>query len=316
LIQKTIYGITQAAIADKGINDLYHSIHSFIGELIPAENFYIALLDPATNLISFPYYVDQYDQAPIGQTPLQGFTGYVIRTGKPLLANQEVTDRLIQKGEVEVVGTLGEDWMGTPLKMGERIIGVMAVQSYSKAIHFKEEDQKFFEFVSTQVAQAIDRKQRENESFFIGTHDQLTGLYNRTFFEEEISRLEKSRHFPVSIFMFDVDDLKTVNDTQGHPAGDELLKRAANVLKESFRPEDMVARIGGDEYVAILPRTTKETAKLALERVKHFLERNNKNNQNKLRISIGIATCEKQSSLAETLKQADDRMYLDKRSKG
>jgi diguanylate cyclase (GGDEF)-like protein len=166
------------------------------------------------------------------------------------------------------------------------------------------------------VAQAIDRKQRENESFFIGTHDQLTGLYNRTFFEEEISRLEKSRHFPVSIFMFDVDDLKTVNDTQGHPAGDELLKRAANVLKESFRPEDMVARIGGDEYVAILPRTTKETAKLALERVKHFLERNNKNNQNKLRISIGIATCEKQSSLAETLKQADDRMYLDKRSKG
>ena len=205
--------------------------------------------------------------------------------------------------------------MGTPLKMGERMLGVMAVQSYSKAIHFKEEDLKFLEFVSTQVAQAIDRKQRENESFFIGTHDQLTGLYNRTFFEEELSRLEKSRLFPISIFMFDVDKLKIVNDTQGHPAGDEILRRTAQVLMKSFRSEDMVARIGGDEFVALLPRTDENTAHLTLERIKHFLELNNKNKPDILKISIGMATCEKQGSLAATLKQADDRMYLDKRSK-
>ncbi len=316
LIQKTIYGITQAAIADIGIDALYHSIHSLIGELIPAENFYIALLDPATELISFPYYVDQYDQAPIEPTPIQGFTGFVIRTGQPLLANRKTADRLIQQGEVELVGTLGEDWMGTPLRLGERILGVMAAQSYSKAIHFNEEDLRFFEFVSTQVAQAIDRKQRENESFFIGTHDQLTGLYNRTFFEEELSRLEKSRLFPVSIFMIDVDKLKTVNDTEGHPAGDEILRRTAQVLTKSFRSEDMVARIGGDEFVALLPRTDENAAHLTIERIKHFLELDNKNSPNILKISIGMATCEKEGSLADTLKQADDRMYLNKRSKG
>ena len=117
--------------------------------------------------------------------------------------------------------------------------------------------------------------------------------------------------------MIDVDELKIINDTQGHPAGDELLRRTAQVLLESFRSEDMVARIGGDEFVAILPRTNAEAAHLALKRINHFLELNNKNNKpNDLKISIGMATCDQQSSLANTVKQADDRMYMDKRSKG
>jgi len=160
-----------------------------------------------------------------------------------------------------------------------------------------------------------ERKRIENESHFLGIHDALTKLYNRTFFEEELSRLEKSRNFPVSIFMFDVDKLKITNDTQGHPAGDELLRRTAKVLLESFRSEDMVARIGGDEFVAILPRTDVEAAHLALKRINHFLKLNNKNNPNELKISIGMATCDQHAPLTETVKQADDRMYQGKRSK-
>jgi diguanylate cyclase (GGDEF)-like protein/PAS domain S-box-containing protein len=159
------------------------------------------------------------------------------------------------------------------------------------------------------------QKHVQEETHFLSIHDALTKLYNRTFFEEELSRLEKSRHFPVSIFMIDVDDLKTVNDTQGHPAGDELLQRTARVLLESFRSEDMVARIGGDEFVAILPRTNAEAAQLALKRINHFLELNNKNKPNELKISIGMATSDQQAPLAETVKKADDRMYQDKRSK-
>jgi diguanylate cyclase (GGDEF)-like protein/PAS domain S-box-containing protein len=162
-----------------------------------------------------------------------------------------------------------------------------------------------------------DRKLAEEESRLIGTHDILTSLYNRTFYEEELSRLEKSRHYPVSIFMIDVDDLKTTNDTQGHAAGDQLLQRAAQVLLLSFRAEDVVARIGGDEFAVILPTTNEAAAQSALKRINHFLELNNKSqDHNDLKISIGVATCNAQGTLSETVKQADDRMYQDKQSKG
>ena len=161
-----------------------------------------------------------------------------------------------------------------------------------------------------------DRKLMEEKTTFIGIHDSLTKLYNRAFFEEELSRLEKSRLFPVSIFMIDMDGLKIINDSQGHPAGDELIKRVAKVLKESFRPEDMVARIGGDEFVVVLPMTKENAAFSALKRINHFLELNNKNNKNNLIISVGVATCNKPGSLSGTVKKADDLMYLDKRSKG
>jgi len=163
LIRDAIYRITQAVITSDGIDALYRSIHSILGELIPTENFFIALSDPVKGLISFPYYVDQYDEQPTGMTQVQGLTGYVIRTGRPLLATQEIFDRLVGQGEVEAVGTAGVDWMGAPLKVKGLIIGVMAVQSYTEGIHFHQEDLNLLEFVSTQVAQAIERKRMEEK---------------------------------------------------------------------------------------------------------------------------------------------------------
>jgi len=170
--------------------------------------------------------------------------------------------------------------------------------------------------IQCNIRDITDRKIEEEEIRYIGIHDILTKIYNRTFFEAEISRLEKSRLFPVSIFMIDVDRLKITNDTQGHAKGDELLIRTAQILLDSFRVEDIVARIGGDEFAVILPETNEKASLLALKRINHFLKLNNKNyKDNELKISIGIATLEKQGSLAKTLKCADDLMYLNKRSK-
>jgi diguanylate cyclase (GGDEF)-like protein len=147
----------------------------------------------------------------------------------------------------------------------------------------------------------------------ISLHDALTGLYNRAFFQEEMSRLGKSRQFPVSVLVADVNWLKETNDEFGHAAGDELLQRAAEVLRRSFRAEDVIARIGGDEFVVLMPRTDAGTVKKALERVRKRLETvNTERGGVALSLACGAATAEYGESLAEAIKRADKAMYSQK----
>jgi len=322
LVQDAIYRITQAAITSEGIDALYHSIHSILGELIPSENFYIALIDPASNLISFPYYVDQYDKPPTGMTQLQGLTGFVIRCGRPLLATREILDQLIGRGEVEAVGTLGVDWMGAPLKVEERIIGVMAVQSYKQEIHFDQEDLNLLEFVSTQVAQAIERKRMEQEIQSLSLTDELTGLYNRRGFtlmvEHEVKLAHRLKR-TMLLFFCDVDDLKTINDTHGHAQGDLALKEVSAILKENFREVDILGRFGGDEFVILALDASLESTETITNRLQTALEAHNQQGDRPyhLTLSLGIARYDPEApcTMSDLLAQADRQMYNQKQAK-
>jgi diguanylate cyclase (GGDEF)-like protein/PAS domain S-box-containing protein len=314
-VQEIIYGISQAAISSDSIDELYQSIHTILAELINVENFYIALYDPTNDLISFPYYKDLHDEPPPDARPGRGLTEYIMRIGKPLLIPLEKFNELVQKGEVETVGTPSVDWLGVPLKVEGQVIGVMATQSYQETVHFKQEDLRLFEFVSTQVALMIDRKRVEEKIKYLGIHDMLTGIYNRAYFEEEMSRIERGRRFPVSILMADVDRLKVINDNQGHEAGDMLLKNVAMFLAESFRAEDVVARLGGDEFSVLMPSTNTEEAERALGRLRQILLDHNANHPDEtpICISIGVSTAEKGVLLSDLLKEADLKMYEEKR---
>ena len=159
------------------------------------------------------------------------------------------------------------------------------------------------------------RKIMEEKSYFIGTHDQLTGTFNRNYFEEELKRLERSRRYPISILMLDLDNLKEVNDSRGHAAGDEVLQRTAKVFRDSLRSEDVFARIGGDEFAAILPSTDEAAAELVQRRLQENIEKANKDQPIKLFVSSGKATCLQDCSLTEALKDADVQMYRNKRLK-
>jgi len=162
MIQTALYRISEATQTANNLEELYAIIHAVIQDFLPTRNFYLALLDAASNLIHFPYYVDEFDTASSPQTPGKKLTEYVLRTGKPLLATPEIFERLKQSGQVESTGTPSVDWLGVPLKTqtGD-IIGVMTVQTYDPAQRLTEADQALLVFVSSQVAMAIERKRAE-----------------------------------------------------------------------------------------------------------------------------------------------------------
>lgn len=166
-VQQALYLISHAVVTTTGLDELFRSIHLTLGELMPVMNLYIALYDEEEDLISYPYYVDEYDSPPQPAKPEHGLTEYVLRTQKPLWAPGDVFTRLVLDGEADVIGTDSVDWIGVPLAVGERVIGVMVTQSYTPGVLFNQEHFDLMQFVSAQVATAIERKldqQRINDA--------------------------------------------------------------------------------------------------------------------------------------------------------
>ena len=153
-----------------------------------------------------------------------------------------------------------------------------------------------------------DFKETEEKLWYLSCHDVLSGLYNRAYFEEEMYRFEKGRQFPISIVTFKLNELQAVNEREGTAAGNELLKHAAKVLK-TFRTEDIVARIGGDRFAALLPFTDRSLGETILKRLRDTLEAHNKHCKGTpLELSLGVATGEKGCSLSDILKRAEAAM--------
>lgn len=161
------------------------------------------------------------------------------------------------------------------------------------------------------------RRQLEEQLRFSSTHDSLTGLYNRAYLDQELVRLGRGRRFPVAVIVIDIDGLKPVNDDGGHAAGDDLLVRAARLFSSAARGDDVVARIGGDEFVIVLPQTTRETAEHVVARLAASAEVASAaaSGAAPVRYSTGIAVAEDPGSLQAALREADDRMYAHKRSR-
>jgi len=149
---------------------------------------------------------------------------------------------------------------------------------------------------------------------YASTHDALTGLYNRAYFDSELERLARGRQLPITVVVADIDGLKRCNDSIGHAAGDALIKATARVLTESFRAEDIIARIGGDEFAVLLPGVDLEQVKMALERVRSAEADTaaSADCEFPLSISLGHAISETPLGLHEAFKQADRQMYVEK----
>ena len=158
-----------------------------------------------------------------------------------------------------------------------------------------------------------ERKYAENKIIYLSFHDELTGLYNRRFFEEEHKRLDTQRQLPETIIMADINGLKNINDKYGHKMGDELIKAVSRILKECCRKEDIVARWGGDEFIILLPKTTEKDAKDLIERIRKAYSMQKLENKINISISLGFATKNSLTkNIEDVIEQADKNMYIDK----
>jgi len=160
-LHAAVYSIAQATDRVERLADLYPAVHDIIKEVMSARNFYIALHDESTGLLSFPYFVDERDAPPRPRRRGRGLTEYVLRTGRPLLCTAAVWDELARRGEVDAIGADSQVWVGVPLTVAGATLGVMAVQDYQAAAVYGEREMQVLGFVSSQVAQAIQRKRHE-----------------------------------------------------------------------------------------------------------------------------------------------------------
>ncbi|MGH8025843.1 MAG: diguanylate cyclase domain-containing protein, partial [Pseudoxanthomonas sp.] len=289
-LQAALYQIAALTNAEDTNEHFYHHVHAIVGELINAENFYIALASEDGATVSFPYARDRHERNWKARTHRRGLTEYILRTGKPLLVDGARAQALLEAGEIDpemmIEPTLM--WLGAPLLGATGPIGVVAVQSYDADIGFNERDAELLTFVSYQLASSIQRhkaadalkqanasleqrveartgelreqisvrEQIEAQLQHQVMHDALTKLPNRVYLrdrlERGIARLARDPDQRLGLLYIDVDRFKVVNDSLGHLAGDEVLKEVARRLAACVREPDMVARLAGDEFAILI----------------------------------------------------------------
>ncbi len=315
--QASLYDIAQAAQSAEDLIALYRHIHDIVGRLLPANNFFVALYDRKHGQLSFPYHVDQHDQAP----PLQSLdsdslTARVVRRAEPLLITPE-TRHEVGHG----AGHPALDWLGVPLVTPEGVTGALVVQSYSGELRYSRSDMELLQFVSGQVASAIERKQLDARLRHSALHDHLTDLPNRQLLQQRLevamAQAESYGH-GVALLYIDLDDFKKVNDTLGHATGDALLRQMAERLNACVRRIDTVARMGGDEFVILLAMMESvESMHAVADKVRDAVARPFALEGRQVRVTASIGSAMGASGdgipLERLLMRADQAMY---RAKG
>ena len=195
-IRDAAYRISEAALATVDLQTLYRSVHDILRSLMPAENCYIALHDLEDNTISFPYWIDQVDEAPSPRPFGRGLTEYVIRTGQPQFIDDDRSTALFEAGEAQLIGSDGLAWLGVPLRNDRRVYGALVIQSYEGGHLYKPEDLQILSFVSAQIAMAIERK--AGESALRLSEDKFSRAFHASPDAINITRLDDGTFLDVS----------------------------------------------------------------------------------------------------------------------
>lgn len=320
--RSAVYAISEAAHAAEDLQALFKRIHEIVIDLLPASHFFLALHDADSDQLSFPYSTTELDGMPSQARNTRILCAEVIRREQALLLTPETSAALLANAGVEGEHD-GLDWLGVPLLSTGGLIGALVMQNPAGAVRYTEQDKELLQYVSIQVAAAIERKRTQSRLLFMAQHDSLTGLPNRALFLDRLqnalarARREKSR---LAVLFVDIDEFKGVNDTLGHTVGDKLLQGIALRLKRSVRESDTVGRLGGDEFVVVLNGIENvQDAFLVAEKILAELGLPHEIHSTTLQVSpsIGVAVFPDDGENGKQLvRSADEAMYRAKRNGG
>ncbi|HEY0704330.1 MAG TPA: PAS domain S-box protein [Candidatus Acidoferrales bacterium] len=161
--RQATFEIIRSVNVTDNLDDLLYLIHQALKKVLNADNCFVALYEPKSEMFHFPFFVDQFDQAPPPQQVGRSCTAHVYKTGRAMLIPQTVFDQLVAEGEVELVGTPSPSWLGAPLRTPVETIGVVVVQNYENETAYNERDVEFLSSVGGQIALAIERKRAEEK---------------------------------------------------------------------------------------------------------------------------------------------------------
>jgi len=284
-LQAALFRIAEVANSSETMAGFYASIHSIVGELLDARNFYIGLLTDNDSALEFPFSVDEHHARFETRKLGHGLSEYVLRTGKPLLLDESTHEQLVAAEEVQAIGAKAMCWLGVPLMIAGKPIGLIAVQSYTPEHVYTARDEELLSFVSFHIANALERRQASealhtaNLQLEVASQtDPLTGLHNRrylsgqipvdlAFYDREHARTGTSEHALVFAIV-DIDHFKRINDSYGHRAGDQVLQRFAQALNGLVQSGDYIVRWGGEEFLLVFRPMPRETVPSLGERIR------------------------------------------------
>ena len=270
----------------------------------------------AENLPGIVYrvFLRENDRVRFFNTMLQSLTGYApqeLPTGGPCPLGEIVLAADRVRVEAACVGAIAE---GRPFEVEYGIThkngGVRTVVERARPVSGADGRPLYVEGV---IMDITAQKGVQDKLLYISTRDGLTSLYNRAYFEAALDRHEQAGDGPVGIIICDINGLKLINDAMGHHVGDTMLIAAAKIIKQAFRREDIVARIGGDEYAVLMPGATGRAVEAACRRVHSGIAAYNQNQPGvHLSLSVGHAIGQPGESIRALLREADNNMYREK----
>lgn len=271
----TLNEIGRVVTSTLDLGELYEVMYRQVRRVMEVDGFFVALYHADKQTVELPFIVDDGEHFPPTTFNLNdGPTSQCIKQGRPLIFNPNSPEDMPQAVTIGSEGKVVRSIIVVPMILERRVIGAISAQSYSPRA-YADEQLNLLVTIASQAAVAVENARLYQRTREMSLTDALTGLGNQRYLweqlDKELARSDRNGQ-PVTLVMMDSDSLKTINDLYGHPAGDLHIIQIANVLRETARQSDTIARYAGDEFMVILPETDREGGLAMAERIRAGVE--------------------------------------------